>query len=122
STTGTAGGQASPGSTTKTTETHMGITRRRFNALMGSSLALPAATAWSAAQDDAYLNELYEAAKKEGELTWYVAHFDSETAQAVGQGFTERYPGVNVNVVRTTAQVAFQRLNQDIRAGTPNCD
>jgi ABC-type glycerol-3-phosphate transport system substrate-binding protein len=30
---------------------------------------------------------LYEAAKKEKELTWYTAHYDSETAAAVCQGF-----------------------------------
>ena len=28
--------------------------------------------------------ELYEAAKKEGELTWYIAHFSAENAEAVG--------------------------------------
>ncbi len=65
---------------------------------------------------------LYEAAKKEGELTWYTVPYTSETAERIGRTFTARYPGVKVNVVRTTAQVAFQRLNQDLKAGTPNCD
>ena len=65
---------------------------------------------------------LYEAAKKEGELTWYTAHTDGETAEAVGRAFSERYPGVKVNVIRTTAQVAYQRLRQEIRSGTAQCD
>jgi iron(III) transport system substrate-binding protein len=65
---------------------------------------------------------LYEAAKKEGELTWYTAHTDGETAEAVGRAFSQRYPGIKVNVIRTTAQVAYQRLRQEIRSGTAQCD
>jgi iron(III) transport system substrate-binding protein len=61
--------------------------------------------------------QLYEAAKKEGSLTWYTAHFDSETAAAVCNGFEKKYPGVKCNYVRTTAQVAYQRLAQDQKAG-----
>jgi iron(III) transport system substrate-binding protein len=65
---------------------------------------------------------LYDAAREEGELTWYVAHFSSEVCERMGREFTALYPGVNVNVVRTTAQVAYQRLNQDLQAGVNNCD
>jgi iron(III) transport system substrate-binding protein len=64
---------------------------------------------------------LYEAAKKEKELTWYTAHYDSETAAAVCQGFEKKYPGVKCNYVRTTAQVAYQRLAQDQKAGIAQC-
>ena len=32
------------------------------------------------------------------------------------------FPGVKVNVVRSTAQVAYQRLSQDIQANAANCD
>ncbi len=60
---------------------------------------------------------LYEAAKKEKELTWYTAHYNSETAAAICQGFDKKYPGVKCNYVRTTAQVAYQRLAQDQKAG-----
>ncbi|HET7340590.1 MAG TPA: extracellular solute-binding protein [Methylomirabilota bacterium] len=60
---------------------------------------------------------LYEAAKKEKELTWYTAHYDSETAAAVCNGFQQKYPGIKCNYVRTTAQVAFQRLSQDMKSG-----
>ena len=61
--------------------------------------------------------ELYEAAKKEKEITWYTAHYDSETAAALCGGFEKKYPGIKCNYVRTTAQVAYQRLAQDQKAG-----
>ena len=67
------------------------------------------------------IKALAEAAKKEGELTWYIAHYTSEGAEDLGRGFTEMY-GVKVNVVRTTAQVAYQRLLQDIKNNQTICD
>ena len=67
------------------------------------------------------LKALAEAAKQEGELTWYIAHYTSEGAEDLGRGFTEKY-GVKVNVVRTTAQVAYQRLLQDIKNNQTICD
>ncbi|MBS0521767.1 MAG: extracellular solute-binding protein [Proteobacteria bacterium] len=67
------------------------------------------------------MKALEEAAKKEGELTWYTAHYTSEAAEELGATFTQMY-GVKVNVVRTTAQVAYQRLTQDIKNGQTNCD
>ncbi|MGH7400767.1 MAG: ABC transporter substrate-binding protein [Candidatus Rokuibacteriota bacterium] len=60
---------------------------------------------------------LHEAAKKEKELTWYTAHYNSATAAAICQGFEKKYPGVKCNYIRTTAQVAYQRLAQDQKAG-----
>jgi iron(III) transport system substrate-binding protein len=60
---------------------------------------------------------LHEAAKKEKNFTWYTAHFDSETAAAVCNGFEKKYAGVKCNYVRTTAQVAYQRLSQDMKGG-----
>ena len=60
------------------------------------------------------MKALEEAAKKEGELTWYVAHYTSEGAEELGAEFTKLY-GIKVNVVRTTAQVAYQRLPQDLK-------
>ncbi|MET0542553.1 MAG: extracellular solute-binding protein [Variovorax sp.] len=97
----------------------MQFNRRHFNAIAGSALLAP----WAASRaQPASSASLYEAAKKEGELTWYTVPQTSEVAEKMGRTFTARYPGVKVNVVRTTAQVAFQRLNQDLKAGTANCD
>lgn len=97
----------------------MNLTRRQFGTVTASLAVAP----WAHAQaQQPGLDALYEAAKKEGELTWYCAHLTSEDAENMGRAFTARYPGVKVNVVRTTAQVAFQRLNQDLKAGAANCD
>jgi iron(III) transport system substrate-binding protein len=67
------------------------------------------------------IKALEAGAKKEGELTWYVAHYTSEGAEDLGRGFTEM-TGVKVNVVRTTAQVAYQRLLQDLKNNQTICD
>lgn len=60
---------------------------------------------------------LHEAAKKEKEFTWYTAHYNTETAAAICNGFDKKYPGVACKYIRTTAQVAYQRLSQDQKAG-----
>ncbi|MBM3648163.1 MAG: extracellular solute-binding protein [Alphaproteobacteria bacterium] len=83
-------------------------------------LAIIAALAFApAARAD--MKALEEAAKKEGELTWYIAHYTSEGAEELGAEFTKLY-GVKVNVVRTTAQVAYQRLLQDLKNNQTICD
>jgi len=76
----------------------------------------------AAAEMSAHQRELYEAAKKEGELTWYTAHTNDVTAQALGRGFEADFPGIKVSVVRTTAQVAFQRVSQELKAGAVQVD
>ena len=52
------------------------------------------------------------AAKKEGALTLYTSITAKDLPPLV-QPFEAKY-GIKVNVVRTTAQVAYQRLTQDI--------
>jgi iron(III) transport system substrate-binding protein len=103
----------------------VGIKRRNF--LIGSSALLALGTARQAlAQAAAAMTprekELYEAAKKEGELTWYTAHSDDITAQALGRSYESIYPGLKVNVLRTTAQVAYQRITQELKASAVQCD
>ncbi|MFI4998880.1 MAG: ABC transporter substrate-binding protein [Reyranellales bacterium] len=84
-------------------------------------LAIAAAFALGTASARADIKELQEAAKKEGEVTWYVTHYTSEAAEELGHGFTEMF-GIKVNVVRTTAQVAYQRLLQDLKNNQTICD
>ena len=81
------------------------------------STALPAAAQVREAE-----RQLYEAARKEGEVNWYVAHHTTEHAEAAGRVFSDKFPGIKVNPIRSTAQVAYQRLAQDARAGVPQCD
>lgn len=97
----------------------MHIDRRRFHVIAGAAALAPWATATA---QGAPLAALHEAARKEGELTWYIVYLPSEDAEQIGRAFSAKYPGVKVNVVRTTAQVAFQRLNQDLQARAANCD
>jgi iron(III) transport system substrate-binding protein len=86
-----------------------------------AGLALAMAFAFGPLSARADMKALEEAAQKEGELSWYTAHYTSEGAEELGATFTKMY-GIKVNVVRTTAQVAYQRLTQDIKNGQTNCD
>ena len=86
---------------------------------MSALLSLILALVLLAAPAHAFEGEaqLHEAAKKEKAFTWYTSHFNSETAAAVCNGFEQKYAGVKCNYIRTTAQVAYQRLAQDQKAG-----
>ena len=79
-----------------------------------AGLAIVAALAFGPMSARADMKALEEAAKKEGELTWYTTHYTSEAAEELGAVFTKMY-GIKVNVVRTTAQVAYQRATQDFK-------
>ncbi|MSP01960.1 MAG: extracellular solute-binding protein [Acetobacteraceae bacterium] len=68
------------------------------------------------------LKTLEDAARAEGSLTWYTGQTNAETAERLGRMFTAQYPGVKVSVIRTTGQVAYQRLLLDIKNKTPQCD
>jgi iron(III) transport system substrate-binding protein len=62
---------------------------------------------------------LYEAAKKEKEFTVYTAHYSTQGAANLCAAFDKKYPGVKCNFVRTTAQVAYQRYQQELKANKP---
>jgi iron(III) transport system substrate-binding protein len=103
------------------------FTTGRRNFILGGSALLLGTGAKAQAQPTQVMTphetELYEAAKKEGgELTWYTAQSDDITAQALGRSFESIYPGIKVNVLRTTAQVAYQRVTQEIKASAIQCD
>ena len=93
--------------------------RARFLLIALGIMILASASAWAQSSPEA---ELYAAAKKEGQLTWYTAHYDQQLATKIGNTFTEKYPGVQVNAIKATAQVAFQRLLQDLKAGAVQSD
>ena len=98
----------------------------RRNILKGAgALALTAfggGTAFAEREITARQKDLYDLAKKEGEVTWYTAHSNDTTAQALGRDFEAAFPGIKANVVRTTAQVAYQRLTQEQKAGAMQVD
>jgi iron(III) transport system substrate-binding protein len=88
-----------------------------------TSVCLAAGLAMSAvpasAQMQPWEKELYEAAKKEKPVTVYTAHYNTEEAANLCAAFEKKYAGLKCNFVRTTAQVAYQRLQQDIQANAP---
>jgi len=94
---------------------------KKLVAATGLALLGAAAPAHAQTMSDA-TRKLYEAAKTEREMTWYISHFGLDNATAIEQAFYKRYPGIKVNVVRATAQVIYQRLNQDILANTAVAD
>jgi iron(III) transport system substrate-binding protein len=82
-------------------------------------LLLPRGSAAQTAHEAA----LYEAAKKEtGAITWYNSILDQQIDDTVTQAFAAKYPGLQVSALKTTAQVAFQRLLQDLKAGQAQAD
>jgi len=66
--------------------------------------------------------KLYEAAKPEGKVVWYVSQFNTEAADNVCRLFRERYPDLGCDAVRASAQVLLQRLMQELSAGVPQAD
>lgn len=96
------------------------ISRRQMAVIAGWSAVT--ARAWAQSPLTPREQELYEAAKREGEITWYSGQYSADSSEAAGRAFNARYPGVRCNVVRSTSQVAFQRLSQDQRAGVAQCD
>ena len=92
------------------------LTRRQVAAGLASSMIVSRVA--SAADNPA----LEGAAHQEGALTWYIAQVDAQTAEGFGRAFTQANPGISVGVIRTTGQVAYQRLLMDIKNHTPQCD
>ncbi len=96
----------------------MGITRRQ--ALLGAAAA---ATATTTAATRARAQEALVAdAEREGSLTFYNGTFGDTIGQEMAGQFQKRYPKLRANVVRSTAQVVYQRLLQDRASGMRNCD
>jgi iron(III) transport system substrate-binding protein len=93
-----------------------GMTRRG----VAAGFAAVAVTAGGAARAD--MASLEAAAGTEGAVTWYVAQMSGEAAEAMGRRFSRRYPAITVSVIRTTGQVAYERLQQELKNATPTCD
>jgi iron(III) transport system substrate-binding protein len=92
-------------------------TCRLLLAIAMTALVAPAA----AAQTD-HEKQLYAAAKSEGAVSWYSGILDQPICDEIGKAFTAKYPGIQVSAVKTTSQVAFQRLLQDLKAGQVQSD
>ncbi len=89
-------------------------TSKLFGALV--CVLLVAVSVSARAQMAPWEKTLYEAAKKEKQFTVYTAHYNTDTISHLCEAFDKKYPGVKCNFVRTTAQVAYQRFEQDQKA------
>jgi iron(III) transport system substrate-binding protein len=94
--------------------------RRTFvQATLGGAAAMALGQAGPAfAQEDAALRTLYEAAKKEGEMVWYISLYGDTIAKQVTEAFGKKYPGLTVSAVRRTTGSTFQKVNQDLQTNT----
>ena len=90
----------------------------RRTLLLGGAAALLGRPGQSSAAMSDYEKTLYEAAKKEGEVTWYTSQILGETAQRMVTAFNALYPGVKVNLLRASGQVMYQRVMQEMSIST----
>jgi len=65
---------------------------------------------------------LYDAAKKEGKVVWWTAYFAQSAADEAAAAFKATYPGIEIEFIRQTAQVVYQRLTQDLKANVHELD
>ncbi len=92
------------------------LMRRR--ALLTTALASPLMGGRNAQAQDVLL----QAARREGSLTWFNGYIGDTVAQDMVGRFERSHPGIRIITIRSTSQVAFQRLRQDQQAGLHNCD
>src|ERR1700736_3909553 len=100
---------------------HEGLDRPAFLRTAAAAGALAGISPIVAARD-ADVGKMYADAKREGTVTWWTAHYPDDAAQKVREAFKRKYPGIEVEVLRQTAQVIYQRAVQDFKAGVPSAD
>ncbi len=110
-------------------ERHAGLTRRVLLAgtlgTVGAALLRPHGASRAAGAPAGMAPEeekLYADARKEGKVVWWTAHYQLSAAEAARDAFVARYPGIEVLFIRQTAQVVYQRLSQDLKAGVHELD
>ena len=103
-----------------------GVTRRALvraglgaagAALLGARLGAAAAAPLMPEEE-----RLYAEARKEGRVVWWTAHYALSAAEGVRNAFVARFPGIEVQFIRQTAQVIYQRLTQNLKAGVREVD
>ncbi|MBV8151197.1 MAG: extracellular solute-binding protein [Candidatus Eremiobacteraeota bacterium] len=71
---------------------------------------------------EADVSAYYAAAKREGTVVWWTAHYAQSAAESVRDAFKAKYPGVEVQFIRQTAQVIYQRLTQNLKSNVHEVD
>jgi iron(III) transport system substrate-binding protein len=93
--------------------------RREFlqlgmGAAVGAALS-PLASSVAMAAPSTDQEKLLAEARKEGKVVWWTAHYALSAAEAVRDAFIAKYPGIQVEFIRQTAQVIYQRLAQNLK-------
>jgi iron(III) transport system substrate-binding protein len=97
------------------------MVRREFLQLgIGALGAAAAFDVLAAPSDDE--QKLHALARKEGKVVWWTAHYALSAAEAVRDAFVAKYPGIEVEFIRQTAQVVYQRLSQNLKAKVREVD
>jgi iron(III) transport system substrate-binding protein len=87
-----------------------------------STAALAFAASLAAGSAHAADAALIEAAKKEGEVTWYSTQIISQLVRPMSAAFEKKYPGIKVRAIRAgNAELAIKMLNES-RAGRVQVD
>ena len=89
---------------------------------VGALLEACGGSATTAGPIEKDVSKLYAAAKAEGSVTWWTAHYEQSAAEQMAAAFKAKYPGIEVNLLRQTAQVINTRLNQELKTGSTECD
>src|SRR5689334_15592115 len=95
------------------TMTLIGNLRRA--ALAALAVLLLAGAARSAETDFAPPDDLLAAARKEGKIVLYTANF-LDTEQAVAKRFSERFPGMQIEIVRAPTGQLIARIKTEAAA------
>lgn len=65
--------------------------------------------------------QLYPAAKKEGNVTWYTSMPENDLP-AITKAFEKAYPGISVNALYLTGQTSVTRVETEARSGSVTAD
>jgi len=87
----------------------------------GLALMAAAVTALTTVNAQETTPQMLEAAKKEGNVTWYTS-VDVKVAEGVAKAFRAEYPGIDIEVERSGSERVFQRINQEHQSSIRNVD
>ena len=102
------------------------MVRRKFLQLgigaLGAAALSPSSPSRAMASPSADEEKRLADARKEGKVIWWTAHYALSAAEAVRDAFVAKYPGIQVEFIRQTAQVVYQRLAQNLKARVREVD
>src|SRR5215831_10272139 len=102
------------------------MVRREFLQLgigaLGAAALSPPSPSLAMASPSGDEEKLLAAARKEGKVVWWTAHYALNVAEGVRDAFIAKYPGIQVEFIRQTAQVIYQRLSQNLKAQVREVD